>query len=146
MTLFKPSLLLERLIIVRGKHALYDEVFHEGVNIIRGSNGGGKTTIVESIIYVLGGDIKTKKDEFKLCDYVYAQFKINGETLTFKRAIEEEGFPPISICEASFEKCYNEPDVWTRYPNRRTSQQKSYSEIIFPCWGFRRRKLRMSKM
>lgn len=131
MTLFKPTLILQRLIISRGKHIIYNEAFHKGVNIIRGENGSGKTTIVESIIYVLGGALKEKKDEFLLCDYVFAELEINGSVFTFKRPIEEEGSPALDIFEGSYEDALNSHDHWVRYPNRRTNNQKSYSEIIF---------------
>ena len=94
MTMYKPTLILKRLVISKGKAFVYDENFHEGVNIIRGSNGGGKTTVVESIFYVLGGDISKKKEEFKLCDFVYGQFEINENIFTLKRAIAE-GHPDI---------------------------------------------------
>ena len=33
----------------------YDEEFHRGVNIIRGQNSSGKSTIVRFIFFVLGG-------------------------------------------------------------------------------------------
>lgn len=61
MIMYKPTLILKRLIILKSGNPVYDEVFQEGVNIIRGKNGGGKTTIVESLFYVLGGDIPNKR-------------------------------------------------------------------------------------
>ena len=36
------SLTVNRMIIVKGTHRLYDEQFHSGVNIIHGDNGSGK--------------------------------------------------------------------------------------------------------
>ena len=64
MTQYNPFLKLNRLSIFThdGKIA-YDENFHDGVNIIRGHNSSGKSTIGNFIFYVLGGDFKkwTKK-------------------------------------------------------------------------------------
>lgn len=134
MTLLKPTLILTRLVIKRGQHVVYDEKFHAGVNIIRGQNGSGKTTIIESIIYVLGGDIRKKKDEFALCDFAYGEFQINGHVYTFRRSIED-GFPPIDIFEGDYEQAVDNTDSWTRYPNKRTDEKKSYSEIIFSLLG-----------
>ena len=59
MTQYNPFLKLNRLTIYTksGKIA-YDQNFHEGVNIIRGHNSAGKSTIGNFIFYVLGGDFK----------------------------------------------------------------------------------------
>jgi len=135
MTLLKPTLLVARLVIKRSQHVVFDEKFHAGVNIIRGENGSGKTTVVESIIYALGGDIRKKKDEFSLCDFVYIELQLNGVTYTFKRPIED-GYPALDIFEGSYDEAMASPDLWTRYAHRRTNNQKSYSEIIFSLLGF----------
>lgn len=135
MTLLKPTLLITRLVIKRSQHVIYDEKFHAGVNIIRGENGSGKTTVVESIIYGLGGDIRKKKDEFALCDFVYIELQLSGVTYTFKRPIED-GYPALDIFEGSYDEAMASPDLWTRYSHRRTNNQKSYSEIIFSLLGF----------
>ena len=135
MTLLKPTLLIKRLIIKRSQHVVYDEKFHGGVNIIRGENGSGKTTIVESIIYALGGDIKNKKTEFKLCSYVYVELGINDAVYTFRRSIED-GYPALDVFEGGYDDAKASIDLWTRYSNKRTNNQKSYSEIIFSLLGF----------
>ncbi|MGH7021475.1 MAG: ATP-binding protein, partial [Brevundimonas sp.] len=49
------------MLVTRGSHVLYDEAFHEGVNIIHGSNGSGKSTISDFIFFGLGGDLKDWK-------------------------------------------------------------------------------------
>ena len=56
MTLFKPNLQLRKLRVMRGTIAAYSADFHEGVNIIRGQNASGKSTVVDFIFYVLGGE------------------------------------------------------------------------------------------
>lgn len=136
MTMYKPTLILKRLVIQKSEAAVYDEGFHEGVNIIRGENGGGKTTIVESIFYVLGGDIPKKKKEFAVCDFVYGEFEINGNPFTLKRAIESDGYSAIEIFEGNFEKAITDVNAWMKYPNRRSDTKKSYSEILFDLLGF----------
>lgn len=135
MIMYKPTLILKRLVILKSGNPVYDEAFHEGVNIIRGKNGGGKTTIVESLFYVLGGDIPNKKEEFKVCDFVCGEFDINGNIFTLKRAIENEGYPSIEIFEGTYEKSLANAEAWSRYPNRRSDSKKSYSEILFDLLG-----------
>ena len=74
MTLFKPALFLQRLVIVRHGLTVYDQVFHTGVNIIRGTNSHGKSTIANFIFYVLGGDVSRWTPEAETCDFVFAAF------------------------------------------------------------------------
>ncbi|WP_431197845.1 AAA family ATPase [Roseibium album] len=45
----RPYLRLNRLRILRRGQTAYDQNFHEGVNIIRGDNGSGKSTIADFI-------------------------------------------------------------------------------------------------
>ncbi len=130
MMMYKPTLILKRLVIQKSGKLAYDEVFHEGVNIIRGTNGSGKSTIVESIFYVLGGDIPIKKEEFSGCDFVYGEFEMNEIIFTLKRAIED-GRPAIDIFEGSYNQAISNVEKWNRYSNTRSDIKKSYSQILF---------------
>jgi DNA repair exonuclease SbcCD ATPase subunit len=49
-------LALKRLRITKDASAVFDESFHRGVNIIRGENSSGKSTISDFIFYGLGGE------------------------------------------------------------------------------------------
>ena len=135
MIMYKPTLILKRLVIQKSGKLVYDEVFHEGVNIIRGTNGSGKSTIVESIFYVLGGDIPKKKEEFSSCDFVYGELELNGNTVTLKRAIEA-GRPAIDIFEGDYSQAIADAQSWTRYSNKRSNDKKSYSQILFELLEF----------
>lgn len=47
MMLIKPTLKVERLHVKRGSLIVFDEAFHDGVNILAGKNGSGKTSIIQ---------------------------------------------------------------------------------------------------
>lgn len=57
MTRFDPTLRLARFVVLKGDSRAYDEDFHAGVNIIRGDNGGGKSTVADLIFFGLGGEV-----------------------------------------------------------------------------------------
>lgn len=57
MTSYDPNLQVESLTIFRRGHRVYDEKFHTGLNIIRGENSSGKSTIMDFIFFGLGGDL-----------------------------------------------------------------------------------------
>ena len=57
MTRISPSLRIQRFVVRKGGGELYDENFNVGLNIIRGDNSVGKSTIAELMFYALGGDL-----------------------------------------------------------------------------------------
>ena len=72
----KSTLRLGRLIILRGSNHVYDQEFHPGVNIIRGWNSTGKSTIMDFLVYVLGYEIVSWTDEQLLCGSVVVLFSV----------------------------------------------------------------------
>ena len=57
MMLIKPTLKVERLHVKRGSLIVFDEAFHDGVNILAGKNGSGKTSIIQLLMYGLGYEV-----------------------------------------------------------------------------------------
>src|SRR3982074_2104131 len=78
---------LNRLRVIRRGLVAYDQQYHLGVNIIRGENGSGKSTIADFIFYALGGEYDAWKGAARSCDEVQIEIKTNGATLTIRRAI-----------------------------------------------------------
>ena len=68
------------------------------MNIIRGANSTGKSTIVDFIFFVPGGDITKWKPEAGGCDFVVAELKINEALVTF----EAQDFRSIGISRWTF--------------------------------------------
>lgn len=138
MTQYNPFLKLNRLTIFtkNGKTA-YDQKFHEGVNIIRGHNSAGKSTIGNFIFYVLGGDFKKWTTAASYCGDVYAEVFINSEPITLKRAVSDAGNQPMSIFWGTYEEAINSAsEGWQIFPYRRTDNKKSFSNALFLSLGF----------
>ena len=98
----RNNLFLNRLQIIteNGKIA-YDEIFHKGVNIIRGDNSSGKSTITHFIFYVLGGAFNDFVPEARKCSLVIAEIEMNNEIYTLKREIikdEKENISTQTVC------------------------------------------------
>ena len=88
--MMQNNLFLRRLIIVtEDKRYAYDECFHRGVNIIRGQNSSGKSTIIRFIFFVLGGSYSDFVPEALKCKHVVAEIEINGSIITLKRELEK---------------------------------------------------------
>lgn len=138
------NLFLRRLRIITstGKVA-YDEYFHEGVNIIRGQNSSGKSTIIRFIFYALGGCYSEFVPEALKCRAVFAEVLINGDTvLTLCRKIEvKDGkanprtpmYIYIGDMENSFE--HGNRNKWKMYGYKSTSETRSFSNVLFKEMG-----------
>ena len=96
MTAGAGYLQLNYLRILQGVHVAYEEQFHEGVNIIRGQNGSGKSTIADFIFFILGGEFDGWKDTAGHCDEVQAEIqtprgKLDAQTTGGKIARTDSG-------------------------------------------------------
>ncbi len=129
---YDPSLRLGRLVVYQQKHVAFDERFHPGVNIIRGDNSVGKSTIANMIFYVLGGEGVQWVDEAKACTQVAAEVFINGIAITLLREISTEKERPMQIFWGDFERAsVAGPDGWERYPFARRGETETFSQVLF---------------
>lgn len=138
------NLILNRLVIFTkdGKTA-YDETFHRGVNIIRGHNSSGKSTIIRFIFYALGGCYSDFVPEALQCRVVFAEVQINGAVYTLKRYLErtDDGrvnkYSPMYIYYGCMEdsKTDRRPHKWQKYGYKTTSGQRSFSNVLFELMG-----------
>ena len=81
----RSVLRLNRLRIGRPGGIAYDQDFHGGVNIIRGQNSSGKSTIADFIFFILGGEYDDWKDAARMCDVVQAEVETPRGKLTLMR-------------------------------------------------------------
>lgn len=154
------TLFLQRLRIVTDTGAVaYDELFHRGVNIIRGKNSSGKSTIVRFIFFVLGGYYTDFVPQALKCRYVMAEVCINGTVVTLKRYLEkkEDGkvngyapmyiyFGPMSEVVTRFKvqgssderpETWNlKPETWSKFPYITTDKTRSFSNVLFEMLGY----------
>lgn len=137
MTQGKPYLFLKRLVIIAYTGATaYDEVFHKGVNIIRGKNSSGKSTISNFIFYALGGDYNNWNAESLKCREVFAEVEINGGTYTLRRNVTTSARQPMSIFWGSFEEAKIDTLNWKTFSYQQTEERASYTNIIFNALSF----------
>ena len=135
MTLISPTLALQRLVVLKSGGALFDQTFHAGLNIIRGENSSGKSTIADLIFFALGGDLRNWTPEASGTDSVHAQVTINGTTYTLSREIQPNARPPLHLFKGDYDEAISMRDKWLKYPYRRTSNTESFSQVVFNLLG-----------
>lgn len=136
----RSKLFIERLVITKSDKYVYDETFHRGLNVIRGDHSVGKTTILEMIFYVLGGEIKENQWLYPAdkCDEIYCQININNNVFTIKREIEKKSIMPIHIRSGEYDSKEYSSESWKVYGPRRSTvnNRKSFSQQFFELLGW----------
>lgn len=137
------SLRLNELIVVRGDNYVYHEKFNHKINIIRGNNSTGKSSLSNFIFFILGGDFTEFLPEAKSCDYVFAELLINDIPITVRRDLTKNSkgnvmsLRPMWINVAPLSKAINSQiSGWKIYPYSQTENQESFSQKIFQLLNF----------
>lgn len=137
MTQSKPQLCLNRLVVVSHLGLVaFDEHFHKGVNIIRGQNSSGKSTIANFIFYVLGGDFSNWTSEALKCHEVLAEIEVNGAVITIKRKIVDKAGQPMSFYWGPYLSASSDSLNWQTYSYRQTDNRVSFSNVMFNALSF----------
>ena len=133
MTYNKPTLQIRRFVVfAQNGNRAYDEIFHPGVNIIRGSNSSGKSTIMNLLYFSLGGDYSAWSQAATQCRTVVVEVMINGVIVTLKRNISSASMRPMMIYIGSMDEALqNAEDGWKYYPYRFTDNTFSFSRVLF---------------
>ena len=122
---------LNRLRISRRGGIAYDQAFHEGVNIIRGQNGSGKSTIADFIFFVLGGEFDDWKEAASQCDEVQAEVETPRGKLTLMRRITTAQEPVLVFFGPMRVATRSSIEGWEQFPIRRHGGRESFSQVMF---------------
>lgn len=136
----KSRLFINQFVVGKSGGFVYNQKFHKGVNIIRGENTTGKSTIMDLISYALGAVITEWTEEQLLCDWVMAEVNINGADFCLKRDITETGQEKMQIFEGVMDDALNAQAGWLQYPMRRSKDKHSFSQQLFEMLGLPRHK------
>ncbi|MBU2969826.1 ATP-binding protein [Pseudoalteromonas sp. C2R02] len=135
MTHFSPSINVKRLLVKKGNKIIYDANFSKGVNVLSGCNGGGKTSVIQLLMYGLGYEIPNWKDESRKADLIYVGIEINENPLTLRRKNCNLPKQSMDIFFDSLDIAIQAPiDTWKNYPYSITSRS-SFSQKLFSIMG-----------
>ena len=127
---------LDRLLVTRGSSVLYDEKFHDGVNIVHGSNGGGKSTIADFIFFGLGGDLRDWKPSASRAEHTLLEITTPSGKMTLRRQVSDKGGRPMEIYFGEMSDALESgSDSWQLQPYKRPEKGYSFSQILFKAIG-----------
>ncbi|NIF22557.1 AAA family ATPase [Candidatus Pantoea multigeneris] len=131
MISYNPTLNIKTLHAFKNaKEVLYME-FHNGLNVIHGSNGSGKTSVIQLLTYALGATVYNWKEEAGSCDYVIAEIYANESTITIGREIKESSASMNIFFGDYAESLKNGKTGWFNYPYSISPSRESFSQKLF---------------
>jgi len=126
-----PFLMVTRFVVKSGGALAYDQSFGLGINIIRGDNTTGKSTILDLLHFALGGEVSDWTTHQQACDQTILEVKINYVYFCLRREITDTGKSAMYIFEGPLDKALGNEQGWLRFPNRRSDTTQSYSQQLF---------------
>lgn len=126
-----PILQMRQLRVLKSGQAVYDQRFHNGVNIIRGENGSGKSTIADFMFYILGGEFENWKKVPAQCDEVQAEILTTRGALSLKREVGKRKTPIRVFFGTMAQAADAGLDGWQRFPLSRQGEHESFSQMMF---------------
>lgn len=137
MTTSKSTLFVNRFIVISTNgHTAYDETFHQGVNIIRGKNSSGKSTIMNLLFYALGGNYKKWNQAASRCETVMVEVCINGAIITLRRQVTNAERQPMYIYWGCIEDAKTDYNGWQKYPYNQKGEIASYTNVLFDLLNY----------
>lgn len=132
------STIIFRKIVIRDykNKIVYNEDFQEGVNIIRGTNSSGKSTISNFIFFILGGAYNNWTSESLKCKDVTAEILINNASFTLRREISSSPIVPLQIFWGDYETAIADNLNWKIFPYKQTENVISFSNALFNALNF----------
>ena len=136
MTQLSPTLSIRRMAVYAGGKTVYDEPFHSGVNIIRGDNGSGKSTITDFLFFGLGGDVSAWKPEAQSCDEVLVEVGASDQPVTLRREVSTSRRQGMRIFWGDMDRATKSASSgWQLFPFQRSGSKESFSQVFFRAIG-----------
>ena len=136
------SFFVNRLYVLTtdGKVA-YDELFHHGVNIIRGANSSGKSTITHLLFYGLGGEYTQFVTQARHCSRVMVEVCLDNAVLTLSRPIDLDVEGRVltqrgmTIYWGTLDEALQGVCESGTFGYKISAKTKSYSNVLFEVMG-----------
>lgn len=133
----RPTIIFKKIVIRDYNNKIvYDENFQEGVNIIRGTNSSGKSTISNFIFFILGGAYNNWTSESLKCKDVTAEILINNALFTLRREITSSPIVPLQIFWGDYDTANSNNLNWKVFPYKQTENIISFSNALFNALNF----------
>ncbi|MBK9003916.1 MAG: AAA family ATPase [Sphingomonadales bacterium] len=126
---------VRRMIVKREANSVYDAAFHPRLNIIRGENSSGKSTLLDFMFYGLGGEVSDWRDAALACSEVMLEVELNGMPAVLSREVSEFSGRPMRIFLGSLDEFATRPTEWALHPYKRSDNKESFSQVLFRLMG-----------
>lgn len=118
--------------VLQGNKCVLDIDFTEGLNVIYGKNSAGKSSLLDVLIYSLGGEEVTFTPIVRMCTHVLTEVQIDKNYLTISRTISEKIKEPLNLFYGNISSAISANDSeWHNFPYSSYKEKFGFSKIFF---------------
>lgn len=120
------------MMVFQGKKCALEVDLLEGLNVIYGKNSAGKSSLLDVLIYSLGGEDISFTPIVRLCSVVFSEIQIDNNYLTISREINDKPREGLSIYFGKISDAITAVDSeWHNFPYNSYSEKFGFSKIFF---------------
>ncbi|MGY6628450.1 MAG: AAA family ATPase [Oceanicaulis sp.] len=132
----KNYMAVNRLKLLAKNRIAMDQQFSSGINVLWGSNGAGKSTVLDLIYYALGGNDVAWKEVAHSFEHVSLEIVMGGDVVTLARKFDSR-MPPIDFFWGTMDASEEAPaNKWVSHSSKSTADKESYSDVLFSLLGW----------
>lgn len=123
---------VNKMMVFQGPKCALEVDFLQGLNVIYGKNSAGKSSLLDVLIYSLGGEDISFTPVVKLCSTVFTEVEIDNNYITISREINDKAREGLSIYFGKISDAITVPDSeWHNFPYNSYSEKFGFSKVFF---------------
>lgn len=123
---------VNKMLVFQNNNCALDVDFKDGLNVIFGKNSAGKSSLLDVLIYSLGGEEINFTPIVKECTHVLTEIQIENSFLTIYREISSKKREALSLFYGKIEIATSSDDSeWHNFPYNSFSEKFGFSKVFF---------------
>lgn len=123
---------INTMMVFQNNKCVLDVKLSDGLNVIFGKNSAGKSSLLDVLVYSLGGEEINFTPIVDMCSYVLTEVQIGHDNLTISREFSEKKREGLSVFYGSISEAISANDnEWHNFPYNSYTEKFGFSKIFF---------------
>lgn len=123
---------VNKMLVFQNKNCALDVNFKDGLNVIYGKNSAGKSSLLDVLIYSLGGEEINFTPIVNKCTHVLTEVQIENNFLTIYREISSKKREGLSLFYGEIDYALSSNDTeWHNFPYNSFTEKFGFSRVFY---------------